>query len=554
MVLERLSAKDRYMFGKYIDNYAGGEHTASVEHILRYWDQAKDVRLAKMFGDKLILQKRVEFKKSADQMIGDMEQVLSQSWSGKFNDEAADFYRNFRNFMQDEIERQYGRRSEEWYTINNLTDYYTLCTNSYNCGQPLHITLPDGKVMKITKGYKATKAIGKLAEAFHIEGFEEFRIAHSQVLNQKKLAGNLCLSIHPLDYATMSDNECGWESCMSWQNEGCYRQGTVEMMNSECVVVAYLTSDSDMWMPGTYDGQDCRWNSKKWRQLFIVTPELICNVKAYPYSNDELTHAVNEWLVELAEQAGIGEYTKNDMKFYPWNSQHNDELDIDVYIDPCTGYMYNDFSSNREDQFARIGKAFRTDGKRFTIEYSGTEECMICGCSGGDYDGNEGSLGCESCSPNWFCDDCGDRYDRDDLYELDGGLYCEYCYDNHAVNDFITGDAHHDENCVEVHIGAEDPEKISGISFCVYGNGRYGDDLIEYLTKVLKPYGELKFRFGRWGERKYYIPFASINRENDNFLDQLNDCGCGYYHDWEEFDNSIKGFEGYDLPEEAPQV
>ena len=38
----------------------------------------------------------------------------------------------------------------------------------------------------------------------------------------------------------MSDNNSGWESCMSWRNNGCYRRGTVEMMNSPYVIVAYL--------------------------------------------------------------------------------------------------------------------------------------------------------------------------------------------------------------------------------------------------------------------------------------------------------------------------
>ena len=75
--------------------------------------------------------------------------------------------------------------------------------------------------------------------------FEQMRIKHSQILNKKRLKGTLCLSIHPLDYITISDNNCDWDSCMTWTGDDCpgeYRLGTLEMMNSPSVVVAYLDS------------------------------------------------------------------------------------------------------------------------------------------------------------------------------------------------------------------------------------------------------------------------------------------------------------------------
>ena len=75
------------------------------------------------------------------------------------------------------------------------------------------------------------RVLSKIATAYNLPGFEDFRIAQSLVTNQANLKGYITLSIHPLDYMTMSDNNCGWDSCMSWQEEGCYRQGTVEMMN-----------------------------------------------------------------------------------------------------------------------------------------------------------------------------------------------------------------------------------------------------------------------------------------------------------------------------------
>ena len=58
---------------------------------------------------------------------------------------------------------------------------------------------------------------------------------------------------------------------MSWFEKGEYRQGTVEMMNSECVVVAYLESTTNMTI------RDGEWNSKRWRELFVVDENVLAN-------------------------------------------------------------------------------------------------------------------------------------------------------------------------------------------------------------------------------------------------------------------------------------
>ena len=86
------------------------------------------------------------------------------------------------------------------------------------------------------------KFIFEHIEYFAADEWEEIRLAHSQIFNTNKMTGTLCLSIHPLDYATASDNDNGWSSCMSWRDDGCYRMGTVEMMNSPMVICAYFAS------------------------------------------------------------------------------------------------------------------------------------------------------------------------------------------------------------------------------------------------------------------------------------------------------------------------
>ena len=104
------------------------------------------------------------------------------------------------------------------------------------------------------------------------------------VQNFRKSSQKLTLSIHPLDYITMSDNECNWSSCMSWRNEGDYHAGTIEMMNSTCVVVAYIAQNNETLENG--------WNSKRWRQLFVIHPTCIIASCPYPGPAQQYTDII----------------------------------------------------------------------------------------------------------------------------------------------------------------------------------------------------------------------------------------------------------------------
>lgn len=129
----------------------------------------------------------------------------------------------------------------------------------------------NGKTLVLHEGQKIFKAIEQVCKLFDIYNYQddlkEARLAYSRALNDKKIKGTLCLSIHPLDYMTMSDNDYGWQSCMNWRLGGCYHAGTIEMMNSPSVIVAYIEGTRD-WYPVPTPNK--KWSNKKWRELFII--------------------------------------------------------------------------------------------------------------------------------------------------------------------------------------------------------------------------------------------------------------------------------------------
>ena len=456
-LLEKLSSDEKNMLIDYIESYgfSGGSEgsvKASFDYLFRFWDTNKSEYLANMFGGELILSKEISYKRDIEDLIDDLNCRLYKDSSSDTPE--ARFINKFYFYKNEAFYGNYTLK-DAW---DRLCSSEVLARNVYD-GETVSVPTPDGKEIKIAYGCRATKAIGKLAKAFGIdEGFEEFRIAHSMVLNQKELKGNLCLSIHPMDYFTMSDNNCGWSSCMSWYENGCYRMGTVEMMNSPMVIVAYLTAKDEMSVPGGF-----KWNSKKWRELYIVNKDIITNVKAYPYKNENLTKSVIAWLKELAENAGIAKYDKVPFSWcYGYQNDSPRLASTGIRLEPETCSMYNDFESDA-GQWSYLREDLPHNDKYY-ICYSGETECVCCGEVNHYFD-CEGCLVCDECEEIIYCDDCGERiYEGDDSYIVDGHTICSNCYDCHTVESILTQDLHMRYNCINIGLSYDEDAPYEGRS------------------------------------------------------------------------------------------
>ena len=420
------------------------EDEASLEELMRFWEEAKAQKLYKMFGEEFILEKEITFERSVDEL----EEKMFQSR------DMLNFVQNFRYWIAD----NYKYPDIIATRLYNLCNWTVLADNRYD-GRNFKIIV-NGVTISIQNGCKPSKILGKIANAADIEGFEKFRIAQSMILDKKKTKGTLCFSIHPLDYLTMSDNEYDWESCMNWRNGGCYRMGTVEMMNSPCVVVVYLKGDKTMRY------FDYEWNSKKWRNLFIIDADCIIGIKGYPYQSEELDKAALKELKILAEN-NLGYYYGD--KIFEHRFYENSET---VEIDNChevdfnleANYMYNDFGNSNTTHFI-LNPDVIDDGNVIDINYSGVPECMYSGhiIDGWTYEINDADeVICNKYMDFKECICCGDRL-GDDWYELDGDYYCEDCYFNHRVFDPFEGEYHHDDNMHPIYMIPSKEELEAGL-------------------------------------------------------------------------------------------
>jgi hypothetical protein len=467
MLFDKISADELEMISNYrhwyaYSNESNSQHGSFVSNneLLREWDARKSEYLNKLFGDALIISKKVKYTKSFDELEEEISDMTSQySRYGRVGRNGYEFQKAWGDFMYNNRNLLTSNQKEG---LHQLMSDECLIENIYD-GNSFEVDdEQNGKKFRVNRGAKVSKTLGKLANIFDLPGYEDFRICHSQILNQKDIEGTLTLSIHPLDYMTMSDNAYGWESCMSWSNEGGYRQGTVEMMNSKSVVVAYLAGDRPYRM-SDYESPALSWNSKKWRQLFVVDKNVIIGVKDYPFNNDNLTKVAVEWLKELAAER-LG-WTYDNLEKYVASSTkfHRDYLPDnknDFAFEFLTGAMYNDFGCldfhwmclsdniDPDEIHAHDGVNWRCT-PWMTIPYSGKSQCMVCGDLNPNYE-DESCLACEECQERTRCDCCGDI--SDEVWSIDGVQLCNYCWENRVHECIACGEEHYDENIVPIYV------------------------------------------------------------------------------------------------------
>lgn len=479
-LFERLPDEDKSLFYSYLRDY-GDEGKGVIEkdrlgYFLRFWDENKEP-FFRAFGEQFIIKKEVRLSKTMDELADEMYTALHGG-----NILIREFISTYK-----EACRRIGKvmgfdfQSRLEYFIN---DWEMLVDNVYSGPSfliPAEFT-KNGRPLPVNSNCKVVKMLGKIAAALDVEvpvmycpecgsyytagetecsygcgklikssGYEMFRQAHSQVLNQKQIKGNLCLSIHPLDFVTMSDNACGWDSCMKWMEEaGDYRLGTIEMMNSPCVIMAYIESKDPMWIPGG------EWNSKRWRQLYIVTREVILGNRQYPYDSDDLQGVAIRWIRELAMQIpGYGPYPEEatQLKNDSWNTIRDKNIHFHFYA----GYMYNDVYDYR---LAYVADQKMDDDDHYSCYFSGPAVCTGCGDIIELETVDASTVQCRACDGHWRCDFCGDWHSAyDESYSVDDEyVACDWCYHNELSICEVCGEHHRNDNVEHIYIQFADTE------------------------------------------------------------------------------------------------
>lgn len=446
MKTQILSDEEIQQFKKVLE-YSQNIDNPKVEELLEIWERKKSYFI-KQFGGLV---------KEIPNVVFTLDASAREERINTFLDRIERRYRVYDlvNFI--ELNR------DGFYSNEVVTDKYV-----YN-----GVEIPKG--MKLVRAFKYFLGDDKCI-------LTDIQNDASRVIQEDKIEGTLCFSVHPLDFLSASENTHNWRSCHALDGE--YRGGNLSYMVDECTFMCYLRSDGfDYQLPNF--PYEVKWNSKKWRvYLFLAEDKsMLMAGRQYPFSS---TSGMERVLKEIFIPTLLQDEYESPwfVPNYKWSEWRDDRLKSTLInghlyafnnpLYPIGGSMrplskfvkdlpgslhFNDlrFSSCYEPIYAFLTSDYvgeRTGGcthlQTTKFKIGGGVPCLNCGQNIITH--NE-EMVCDNCYPDfisddgWYCDNCDCHMDEDEPgYYVEGYWICEDCYENNAENCCGCGESYFTEH------------------------------------------------------------------------------------------------------------
>lgn len=397
----------------------------NVDQIYNDWYEAKKHIINNLFNGELIYESEEEYQ-------FELSEAAKEARLSEFISTISNVYGN------DELAH---------FLIRNSTDFYS---NILSADYPINFS------KKIKKGTKIIKA------------FKEFETdkptlrylqdAASTLIQENKVKGKLCLSVHPLDFLSSSENTYHWHSCHNLQGD--YRAGNLSYMYDPVTIICYLKGEEKAKLPSF--PESVPWNSKKWRMLIHLHPDCAYMIagRQYPFSSEYGMSCVLSEFIDLNKELG---YRFKWRGFTSWNNDwtdkvmghnlgddvivlrgqvftkhflikeekdsmaYNDLLRSTIYTKPYISVNYN--SSLYVPSYHKCYNLLR-------LPFGHAVPCVHCGNHLVEY---SNSMLCPQCDLEFgtetndtigTCSCCGRRIILNDAYDVNGYEYlCQECYE-----------------------------------------------------------------------------------------------------------------------------
>lgn len=314
----------------------------------------------------------------------------------------------------------------------------------------------NGELHKIPLDMKLLKAFKYFENDEQI--VKELQTIASMIIQEDKVEGYLCFSVHPLDFISSSENTYNWRSCHALDGE--YRSGNLSYMVDSSTIMCYLRGGEKEKLPNFPNY--ILWNSKKWRMLAFFSEkwDVIFAGRQYPFFSRT---ALDTVLYHLA-------FTGRMFNSCAWSKWHDDELksfeykeEADSFVEMDGGILmwpyicisnelmpinevvkdnpnslhFNDLLRSSYYTPYYCFKKYRPVGQIPKVRIGGAVPCCSCG---GDHVIATDTMLCENCELDFgnsederfgYCDVCERRIIIDDAHLIDphGHLLCDWCYD-----------------------------------------------------------------------------------------------------------------------------
>ncbi len=325
-----------------------------------------------------------------------------------------ELYRAFCDFLIEEeeagkITNEEARNDFSYFT--RLFTYDAVMTNEISAPytfKSIHFSLGE-----TSKTLKSINKVLTLIKYKNMEKFYKFRDWLSNYYTQQSPSSYIVFSIHPLDFLTMSDNNCNWSSCMSWTRSGMYSNGVLTMLNSNNAIVVYLESKTP------YIYKDIQIPNKRWRVLGFLHKQFCVLGKQYPFDNNNIIiSALNILKDMLAKNIGW-KYQYGPQKYGDLLNFWDKDV-LDDFIPKKDGHnivlkmfgMYHDMFEDHEPDYYCLRNYIDHD---LSVTLTGPTYCVHCGARMDSYyDYGEHKV-CYKCRTEHQCDCCR-RYKWDEEF------------------------------------------------------------------------------------------------------------------------------------------
>ena len=328
----------------------------------------------------------------------------------------------------------------------------------------------DNKVVKVVPNSEIPLGM-KLLKAFKFFEFDPKTLRNiqdqaSQLIQENKIKGKLCFSVHPLDFLSSSENTYNWRSCHALDGE--YRAGNLSYMTDRTTFMVYLKGEDETNLPNF---GDVKWNSKKWRMLIHAAEndELMFAGRQYPFSSKSGIDIALNIYNNLMQQDNPFSFDK----YFGWRADY-----VDSYVPYDAPADSNPRALNRRyaiisNELAPLNRLL-IEG-RYAMNYNdivrsttyrypyytvfnypgyhnpqtlmenpivvgGHVPCLHCGR---DWVTNAETMRCDDCELNYgveenenytHCECCGRRIYVDDAYVVGDNeeLVCWQCYESNC--------------------------------------------------------------------------------------------------------------------------
>lgn len=325
----------------------------------------------------------------------------------------------------------------------------------------------DGKI-KVPVGMKLIKAFKFFEEDKDL--LELFQNLASRVIQEDRIVGKLCFSVHPLDFLSTSVNTYNWRSCHALDGE--FRSGNLSYMLDSSTIVCYVKGEGgDVELP--MFPSNVLWNSKKWRVLFYLSEnwDMIFASKQYPFSTLGGLDLARDWLLTALKLQGFSEWNNDYVNTVPCKRGPRDHHLLYDYI-PIYNKLYpkedivengegslqfNDIlsSSTYKEPYYSIKEDFwwsiSDKVPHFTIG-----KAVPCMCCGKHKINTSDMMVCTNCAEKYdlypddsdypVCACCGNTIYNDDWEDIQGDILCGNCIDNETFVCDVCDERHYNEH------------------------------------------------------------------------------------------------------------